>query len=209
MRVRDYRLLAAVAALCLTPLFAPPAFTQRAAKRPMELQDIVAWRNIGSPTLSSDGQWFAYRLAPQDGDAEVVARRTHGDQTIRFAAGAQPQAAGDDGAGRGGASSSSLAFSDDGKFLAFTSYPKKAEQERLKRQRRPVQASAVVVNLATGEKHEYPKVRRFVFSGESSQWIALQRYQPEPPNGGGGTAGRGAGGAGPDRPKGSDLLLGL
>ena len=207
MRARDYRLLAAVAALSLTPIFAPQAFTQRAAKRPMALQDIIAWRNIGSPTLSSDGQWFAYRLAPQEGDAEVVVRRTHGDQTTRFPAGAQPQPSGEDGGGRGGASSSALAFSDDGKFLAFTTYPNKREQERLKRQRRPVQASAVVVNLATGEKHDYPKVRRFAFSGESSRWIALQRYQPEPPNSGAGGGGRATGGAAADRPKGSDLLL--
>ena len=207
MRARDYRLLAAVAALSLTPLFVTPALTQRAAKRPMELQDIVAWKSIGSPTLSPDAQWFAYRLAPQDGDAEIVVRRTRGDQTLRFPAGTQPQPAADDGGGRGGASPSSLAFSEDGKFVAFTTYPSKKDQERLKRQRRPIQTTVVLVNLATGEKREFQKTRRFAFSNESAAWIALHRYQPEPPNGTGGGAGRGAGGAAPDRPKGSDLLL--
>jgi len=205
MRRRDYRLLLAVAVLSLTPLFAAPASSQRAAKRPMELQDITAWKNIGSATLSSDGQWFAYRLAPQEGDGEVIVRRTHGDQSMRFPAGDQPQAGGDAGGGRGSGATASLTFSDDGKFAAFTTFPSRKEQERLKRQRRPIQSTAVVVNLATGEKHEYPKVRRLAFSGESSGWIALQRYQPEPPSGASG-GGRGSA-TPPDRPKGSDLLL--
>lgn len=205
MRRRDYRLLFVVAALSLTPLFATPAATQRAAKRPMELQDITEWRNVGSATLSGDGQWFAYRLAPQEGDAEVIVRRTRADQSTRFPAGTQPQSAGDGGGGRGAASPSLLAFSDDSKFVAFTTYPSKKEQERLKRQRRPIQSTAVVVDLATGQKHEYPKVRRFAFSGTSTDWIALQRYQPEPPNG---TSGPNRGGANaPERPKGSDLVL--
>jgi dipeptidyl aminopeptidase/acylaminoacyl peptidase len=204
MKRRSYRLLLSIAVLSLTPIFAPPALTQRAAKRPMSLQDIVEWKNIGSATLSGDAQWFAYRLAPQEGDAEVVVRRTQGDQSTRFPAGDQPQA----GGGRGGGASSSLAFSDDSKFVAFTTYPTKQEQQRLKRQRRPIQASVVVVNLATSEKRTYPKVRRFAFSGESGQWIALQRYQPEPAGGSaGGQSGRGGGASAPERPKGSDLLL--
>ena len=207
MRAREYRLLAAIAALSLTPLFVAPALTQRAAKRPMELQDIVEWRNVGAATLSPDGQWFAYRLAPQEGDAEIVVRPTRGDRAMRFPAGEQPQGGSDQGGGRGGAASSAIAFSDDGKFVAFTTYPTKRDQERLKRQRKPVQASVVVVNLATGDKREFPKSRRFAFSGESAGWLALHRYQPEPPNGGAGGGGRGAGGSAPDRPKGSDLLL--
>ena len=74
----------------------------------------------------------------------------------------------------------------------------------------------MVVNLASGEKKEYPKIRRFAFSGESAAWIALQRYGPDAPGGGaaaaGGGGGRGAGaGAGggntPERPRGTDLIL--
>ena len=52
------------------------------------------------------------------------------------------------------------------------------EAQRLRRQRRPVQSGVTVVNLATGEKKEYPRIRRFAFSGEASTWIALQRFRP-------------------------------
>ena len=56
------------------------------------------------------------------------------------------------------------------------------------------------MNLATGDKKEYPRIRRFAFSGETPGWIALHRYGPTPragrrrrrgaaaPGGGGGAA---------------------
>ena len=216
MRTRRAQLLLAIAVLAVTPLFGPSVRT--APKPPIQIEDVVAWKSVGLPTLSSDGQWFAYRLAPQEGDAEIVVRRVHDDKEMRFTAGEQPQAApGDPGGGRGGFGgvSSSLAFSNDGKWVAFMTYPPRREAQRLKRQRRPIQSSVTLVNLASGEKHEYPNVRRFAFSGESSSWIALHRYQPEAPGGqgpnGAAPAGRGlstgAAPPAPERPKGSDLIL--
>ena len=55
----------------------------------------------------------------------------------------------------------SLAFSDDSKWIAFNTSPARAEAQRLRRQRRPVQGGVMVVNLASGEKKEYPRIRRF------------------------------------------------
>ena len=75
-----------------------------------------------------------------------------------------------------------------------------------------------IVNLATGEKREYPRIRRFAFSGDASTWIALQRQPAAGRRRGGAAEGRGAGGrrrrrpaarrrAPPDRPRGTDLIL--
>jgi len=210
MKSRRTQLLLAVVVLVLTPLYGPRVWTQSAPKPPIEIENITAWKTLGATILSSDGQWFAYRLAPQVGDAEIVVRHARTDKELRFPAGEQPQAAAVAGGGRGGAgaASSSLAFSDDAKWVAFTTYPSRKDAQRLKRQRRPIQSSVTVVNLATGDKREYPKIRRFAFSGESSAWIALHRYQPEASGqGGGGPAPAGRGATAPDRPKGSDLIL--
>src|SRR5262249_20667210 len=111
---------------------------------------------------------------------------------------------------------SNLAFSEDGKFVAFTTYPTRQTAQRLRRQRRPIQSSVTIVNLASGAKHEYPKIRRFAFSGGSSMWIALHRYGADtapgtgalPAAAAGGRGGPSDGGGGaPDRPRGSDLIL--
>ena len=85
MRATPRRLVLTLAlALALpstVPLFGPAATMQQAAqsKRPIELQDIINWKSIGTTAVSNDGQWFAYRIAPGEGDAsdrrETRARR--------------------------------------------------------------------------------------------------------------------------------------
>ncbi len=75
-----------------------------------------------------------------------------------------------------------------------------------------------IVNLATSEKREYPRIRRFAFSGDASTWIALQRQAAQAAGAAGAAEGRGAAGGGarrravaagaaPDRPRGTDLIL--
>jgi dipeptidyl aminopeptidase/acylaminoacyl peptidase len=220
MKTRRPQLVLAIVALALAPLFGPAATMQSAPKRPIEVADVIAWKSLGSTVLSSDGQWFGYRSMPQEGDGEVVLKRVRADKELRFPIGEQPQGEGGGGGGRGaaaGAASSALAFSDDAKWAAFTTYPSRQAAQRLRRQRRPIQSGVTIVNLESGEKKEYPKIRRFAFSGESSSWIALQRYPPdaaggrgaaEPGAGGGrGRAGGAPGDAAADRPRGTDLIL--
>src|SRR4051812_38787092 len=216
MNARRPQLWIAILVLALTPLAGTRVSTQQAPKRAIAIEDVIAWKAVGASVLSADGQWFGYRRAPQEGDAEVVLKQVRGDKELRLPAGEQPQADGGAGRGAAGGGTTSLAFSEDGKWAAFTSYPTHAAAQRLKRQRRPIQSGVTIVNLATGDKQEYPKIRRFAFSGESSAWIALHRYGADAAAGGGTggapAGGRGAapaaGGAGAaDRPRGSDLLL--
>ena len=120
------------------------------------------------------------------------------------------------GEGAGGAT----AFSDDSAWAALTVSPTRREAQANTRARRPNQTSVTIVNLATGDKVNVPKIRRFAFSGELGGWIALHRYGPEPAAGaapaaaaaGGRGGGRGGAGAGADaprdtRPRGTDLIL--
>ena len=227
MRATPRRLILTLAlALALPsalPGLGPTATMQQAAaqKRPIELQDIINWKAIGTTAVSNDGQWFAYRLTPGEGDAQIVVKRARGgDKELKFEIGELPVAGAAGGGGRGGdagAGSASLDFSEDSKFVAFTTYPSRRESQRLRRLRRPVQTGVTIVNLATSEKREYPRIRRFAFSGDASTWIALQRHPAQAAGAGGATEGRGASGGAPapggaagaasDRPRGTDLIL--
>jgi len=170
-------------ALCLTwpssstvTAVAPPP-----AKAPLALADILAWKSISAAIVSDDGKWLAYRLAPVDGDSEVVVRQVQGDKEFRF------------GCGEGGGID--LAFSEDSAWAAFSVAPTKKEAAQLKKQKKPLQNTVTLLELGTGKSTEVPKIRRFAFSGAGSGWVALHRYAPEsqlPEK---------------DRPKGSDLVL--
>ena len=181
-----------------TPARPTAGASSAGAARAITPADISSWKMIRGATLSNDGTWFGYLLAPNEGDAEVILRQTASNgKEYRFAIG-EPPAAGPGGTG--------VQLSGDGKWAAFLTYPKAADQKRMRRERRPVQAKATLVNLATGEKREFEKIRRIAFSGESPKWVALQVY----------AAGQGAPaaaapagpGAAPTPPvDGSDLLL--
>jgi dipeptidyl aminopeptidase/acylaminoacyl peptidase len=176
--------------------------------------DILDWKTIGPAALSADGKWLAYRFSPVQGDSEVIVRATEGDRTLRFPMGeippAQPGAPPGPPPGAAPTPASAVAFSDDGRFVAFTAYPTRKEAAALRKQRKPVQTRVKLIDLSTGAEIEYPKVRRFAFSGESSRAIALHRYGPDAPApGGGAPSGGGSAGAAatPSRPKGADLIV--
>ncbi len=175
-----------------------PLSAQNATKRPMALGDILSFRAMTTTAMSSNGQWFAYRVAPLEGDSDVVVRSTTGAQEYTFPVG--------EGAGP-------MAFSDDSQWLAISVSLTRGEAEAARRARRPVQTSALIVNLATGDKVSIPKIRRFSFAGEMGGWIALHRYGPDAaaaaPAGGRAGGAPAAGGNAPrdTRPRGTDLIL--
>jgi hypothetical protein len=213
MRSTSRRAVVAVALLTLIPVLGPPVATQQAGppKRAIELSDIISWKNVGATALTHDGQWFGYRIAPNEGDAQVVLRQTTGDRELKFDVG-DPQAAQppvDPAAPPTGPPASAAAavqFSENGQWAAFSTYPTRAEAQRLRRQRRPVESGVAIVNLATGEKRDYARVRRYAFSGEASTWIALHRpAAPAGPGAGAGAATTAGGNS--DAPKGTDLIL--
>jgi dipeptidyl aminopeptidase/acylaminoacyl peptidase len=169
-------LLALVPFVLLAALAAPSAQDKPAEKaappagpHAMTLQDILAWKSIGSAELSADGNWFMYRLSPLEGESEIVIRETKADKEHRFPIGEAP---------RFGASART-GFSSDSKWAAFLSYPGSKDMKTLRKEKKRVTTTAVLVNLATGEKMEFEKVRGLAFSGENPGFLALHRYAPE------------------------------
>ena len=207
-----------------TSLAAQQATAPRGATKQMQPADLKAWKSIRQSVLSNDGKWFAYVLAPNEGDATVVIRSTGADgKELKFAIG-DPTGGGrgvGPAAGRGGnaAGSASLAVSGDSRWVAFTIYPSSAARGGRGRgagrggampesAAAPAQEKLGLVNIATGAEKEFDAVRRFAFNGDKPTWIAMQSYPPQAaPNATGAPAGRGANGATPARNTGTDLLL--
>ncbi|HMV85384.1 MAG TPA: prolyl oligopeptidase family serine peptidase [Blastocatellia bacterium] len=186
------------------------AAQQAVAQRPIELADSLAWKRVASPTISADGQWFAHKVTPNEGDSEVILRRLSDGKEWRFPVGESQGFAAPPGIFLAGGFSADIAFSDDSKWFAFTISPTFKEGKRLKKERKPLQNKVAVINLATEKKVEFEKIKRFSFSAENAAWIALHRYGADapggvpagmtPPAGGGSTPA-------PERATGSDLIL--
>ena len=139
------------------------------APRPISLQDILDWKSIDSAELSPDGSWFMYRLSPVEGESEVVIRQTRGAKEHRFPVGEAPRFGARPAAG----------FSADSKWAAFLAFPGSKEMKALRKEKKRVTTTACLVNLETGEKTEFEKVRGLAFSGENPGFLALHRFAPE------------------------------
>ena len=150
------------------------------AKRPLTLDDLLSWKGIRSPTISNDGRWLAYLLAPNEGDAEFVVRGTAaGAAETRVAVGELPAPAG----GFGGGGAATIAISGNNRWAAYTIYPKADSAKRARRDRRTLPTRVGVIELATGTKREFERVRSFRFAGDKSDVIALQLMPPDAPAG--------------------------
>ncbi len=228
-----YGLLAVVSVTAIAPAqqAAQTASAQRnvapSGSKQMQPADLKAWKGIRQSVLSNDGKWFAYVVAPNEGEQRVVIRATaDGGKELSFPIGEPPA-----GAGRGGppgadgglGGGSSLVVTPDSRWVAFTVYPARAGRGGAGgRGARgggvgaaggqaatpaPSYNKMALVNLATGEKKEFDKVRRFAFNGDDPTWVAMQGYPDAPDPSAAATAGRGGGGAASSRPDGTDLVL--
>lgn len=182
--------VASLAALAVAPRAQAQAPTQPQASsqpRTLSLEDLLSWKGIRSPTISNDGRWMAYILAPNEGDAELVVRGTaEGATETRIPIGEPPSGFG----GAGG-----LAISGNNRWLVYTIYPKADEARRAQRERRTAATKAGVIELATGTRREFERVRSFRLAGDRSNIVALQHLPPDAPATGG-AGGPPAGGAG-------------
>jgi dipeptidyl aminopeptidase/acylaminoacyl peptidase len=151
--------------------------------KPVSWADVANWKSIpGSQVqISQDGVWMAYIYAPNEGDADLIVQKTADTTKYVYPVGS--------------VSFASYTFSEDGKWLAFKVYPKDKEAKQAKKTNKTLYEKLVLVELAKNKKTEFEKVKSYSFSGEKSDFIAIQLVQPE-------TISKEK-----DAPKGSDLLL--
>jgi hypothetical protein len=146
-------------ALSALPAVAQPAAAS--AKRALTMDDLLSWKGIRSPSLSNDGRWMAYLLAPNEGDAEVVVRATAAGATeTRVAVGEPPSGFG---------AATSIGISGNNRWVAYTIFPKAEDAKKARKDRRTLATKVGVIELATGTKREFDRVRSFRFAGDRSR----------------------------------------
>src|SRR5262245_52431841 len=161
----------------------PAAQSSKGATKQLAAADLKAWKTIRQTTLSNDGKWLVYVIGPNEGDATLVVRSTGTDaKETKFPVG---------DATAGGA----VTVSADSRWVAYTIAPPASNGRGGRGAGRggaanataaptaptaPTQNKMGLVNLASGEKKEFEKVRRFAFNGDRPTWIAMQSYPDSP-----------------------------
>lgn len=164
-------------------LLLPLAASVHAQQKPaLSWKDVSKWNSIRSNTyaLSPNGQWLSWAKGPTEGDLQTVIRKISDTTNFSYPIGANP---------------STVVYAKDSKYLAFKVSAKESEVKAAKKTMKPLYDQLVLVSLPGNQKVTFEKVKTFSFSGESSEWLAIQFTAPE-------TASKDK-----DAAKGTDLLL--
>jgi dipeptidyl aminopeptidase/acylaminoacyl peptidase len=160
-----------------------------AQKLPVTPSDFGKWETLGTAVLSPDGHWLAHQIRRTDGTYELRVSPTSQGKTKIQAFGGDP------------------VFSSDSRFLGYPVGVSEGEEDRMKKDRRPVHLKLGILDLNTDRTTVIDDVQSFAFS-DQGDFLAFRRYPPQAPRndnaestGRGGRGGRGGGNANaPDEP---------
>lgn len=130
--------------------------------------------------LSPDGNWLVYAVSRSNRNNELRIKKLADGTEKVVAFGASP------------------AFSDDSKWLAYSIGMSETDQEKLRRDRKPVHNKLGLMHLATGEMATIDGIDTFSFD-DTGAYLAMRRYAPERP--------ANAPAANPDEPGGVTLIV--
>jgi len=134
--------------------------------------------------LSPDGKWLAYGINRSNRNNELRIANVADGTTKVAAFGAQP------------------VFSADSRWVAYAIGYSEAQEEKLRKDKKPIQRKLGLMNLTTGEMTVVEAVESFAFS-VSGSYLAMRRYPPEKKESPDATAAT----DGDDTPQGATLIL--
>jgi len=162
---------------------------EKSEPHPIQLKDIMGWKTVWAAVLSPDGQWFGYRIVPNEGNSSIVIKTISESKEYRYP---------DEEQGNKKRSYTRFTFSDDSKWAVIVVSPDWKEKKKLKKDKKPVHNDVLVLNLDSGTAKEFKSIQDYSFPKESSTWMALKKYPPES---------KGKDDDNKDSPKGTDVLL--
>ncbi|MDQ2992161.1 MAG: hypothetical protein M3R30_04985, partial [Candidatus Eremiobacteraeota bacterium] len=156
---RSFVLAAAIALVASLPAIAAP-------KVSIGYTAYDSWNAIRNASFSADGKWFAYAIAPEDGDATLVVRNVATGKEVREARGVSP------------------VFTSDSRFVVYTIAPVKADVDAAKKaKKKPEQMpknGLGILELASGTATTVERVKSYKLATNSAHWIAYLLEKPLP-----------------------------
>jgi dipeptidyl aminopeptidase/acylaminoacyl peptidase len=134
-----------------------------AQDKPLTFKDIMQFRQIKNPVISSEGKWVGYTSKPDRGNSDAVVMSTSNSKIYVIERGEKP------------------VFSDDELWTAVTILPDFAEMEKNEKEKDKPKNDLKILNTSTGDTIVFNRVQNFLFS-KNSKWIAVHFYKEEPPD---------------------------
>src|SRR5690554_5250236 len=140
------------------------ALSNDAEKRPLELTDVMQFREIEQRVVSDNGDWLAFAAVPDFGDSEGIVVNTLTAQQFSVERADRPH------------------LSADGSYVAFRRQApllireQAAHSDADDRQKEAAkQTDLVLLSTASGEQQHVADVERFAFTGDGEVLLRLHK----------------------------------
>src|SRR5215467_13767448 len=134
------------------------------SKPPVPPSDYGQWESLATfrdhGGLSPDGKWLAYGINRSNRNNELRVTNIADGTTKTVAFGAAPF------------------FSSDSHWIAYSIGISESQEEKLKKDKKPVPKKIGLLNLSTGELSTVEGIESFAFSPDGA-WLAMHRTPPE------------------------------
>jgi fermentation-respiration switch protein FrsA (DUF1100 family) len=133
-------------------------------KSPVQPPDYGQWESLAIPRefggLSPDGKWLAYGINRSNRENELRITNIADGTTKTAAFATQP------------------VFSSDSHWVAYGIGYSEAQEDKMKKDKKPVQRKLGLLNLSTGEQIVVDGIESFSFN-PAGTYLAMRRYAPE------------------------------
>ncbi len=129
-------------------------------KPPLAPADYGQWETLSATALSPDGKWLAYGVNRSNRNNELRISGVGGGEPKVAAFGSQP------------------IFSSDSRWVVYGIGYSEAQEEKLRKERKPVHRKLGLLNLNSGEQVVVDGIESFAFSANGA-FLAMRRYPPE------------------------------
>jgi len=151
-------------------LIAKPLLAGELEKKALDHEVYTVWNRILDQGISRDGRWAYWEMSPEQADGSLGVRSTSMDPEYRFERGRHAE------------------FSHDSRHLVFLVQPefeevRQARLDDLSDEDKP-KAELAVLDLGSGDKQTFERVRSFALPEESGRWLAyLHGLMPDSADG--------------------------
>src|SRR5579862_8414520 len=135
------------------------ALSSAQPKPAIQPSDYGKWETMGQTVLSADGKWLAAPIKRTNGTSELRIHPTGGGKALVAAGGTEPM------------------FSANSLWAAYAIGYTEAEEDKLKKAKKPVQLKLGIMDLTTGAAVTIDDVASFAFSDQDG-YLAFRRYAP-------------------------------
>jgi dienelactone hydrolase len=138
--------------------------TNAQSKSPVPPSDYGQWESLSTfreyGGLSPDGKWLAYGINRSNRNNELRITNIANGSSKTIAFGNQP------------------VFSSDSRWVAYSIGIPESQEEKLKKDKKPIPRKIGLMNLSTGEQTAVEGIESFSFSPDGA-WLAMRRTPPE------------------------------